>query len=66
MAATFGKLLTKLSADHGQIKVRNDNYNVMVSLANEVSEDKGATQITAKNWIELFREQLKHYSGGRV
>ncbi len=59
---TFGKLLTKLSADHGQIKVRNDNYNVMVSLANEVSEDKSATQITRENWIELFREQLKHYS----
>ncbi len=59
---TFGKLLTKLSAEHGQIKVRSDNYNVMVSLANETPEgEKQEAQMTKDNWVDLFREQLKHY-----
>ncbi|NLB38293.1 MAG: NYN domain-containing protein [Clostridiales bacterium] len=59
---TFGKLLTKLSAEHGQIKVRSDNYNVMVSLSNDTPEgEKPAAQLTKDNWVGLFREQLDHY-----
>ncbi|MDD4080204.1 MAG: NYN domain-containing protein [Eubacteriales bacterium] len=59
---TFGKLLTKLSQKYGVIKVRSDNYNVMVSLAAETAEEgKAKAQLTPENWVEVFREQLKHY-----
>ena len=60
--STFGKLLTKLSQNHGVIKVRSDNYNVMVSMAAEAPDDgKAKAQLTPENWVEVFREQLKHY-----
>ncbi len=60
--ATFGKLLTKLSQKYDTIRVRSDNYNVMVSLAAEsADEGKGAAQLNRDNWIEVFREQLRHY-----
>ncbi len=60
--ATFGKLLTKLSQNYETIKVRSDNYNVMVSLAAESADTgKGTAQITRDNWVDIFREQLKHY-----
>jgi hypothetical protein len=59
---TFGKLLTKLSAEYGMIQVRNDNYNVMVSLSAEPA-DSGKTrpQLTRENWQGIFQEQLKRY-----
>ncbi len=62
-ASTFFKLLTKLSQQYGVIKVRSDNYNVMVSLANEdaAADSKPASPLNAENWVEVFREQLKHY-----
>ncbi len=62
-ASTFFKLLTKLSQQYGIIKVRSDNYNVMVSLANEdaAADSKPASPLNAENWVEVFREQLKHY-----
>ena len=62
-ASTFSKLLTRLSQQYGTIKVRADNYNVMVSLANEegASDSKPAKQLTADTWVEAFREQLQHY-----
>jgi len=60
--STFGKLLTKLAQKHGVIKVRSDNYNVMVSLAAETADEgKAKAQITPENWVSVFREQLKHY-----
>ncbi len=60
---TFGKLLTKLSQKHGVIRVRSDNYlNVMVSLAAETADEgKAKAQLTRENWVDAFREQLKHY-----
>ncbi|MDI9520773.1 MAG: NYN domain-containing protein [Bacillota bacterium] len=62
-ASTFSKLLTRLSQQYGTIKVRLDNYNVMVSLSNEegTSDSKPAKQLTADTWVEAFREQLQHY-----
>ena len=62
-ASTFYKLLTKLSLQYGTIKVHADNYNVMVSLASEegTSDSKPARELTPENWVEAFREQLKHY-----
>jgi len=62
-ASTFSKLLTKLSQQYGVIKVRSDNYNVMVSLASEdaATDSKPASPLNPDNWVEVFREQLKHY-----
>jgi uncharacterized LabA/DUF88 family protein len=62
-ASTFSKLLTKLSLQYGTIKVHADNYNVMVSLTSEegTSDSKPARELTPENWVEAFREQLKHY-----
>lgn len=62
-AATFSKLLTRLSQQYGTIKVRSDNYNVMVSLANEEGsvDSKPGKELTADTWVEAFREQLQHY-----
>ena len=62
-ASTFYKLLTKLSLQYGTIKVHADNYNVMVSLTSEegTSDSKPARELTPENWVEAFREQLKHY-----
>ena len=60
--AYFGKLLNKLAAKFGTIKVRNDNYNVLVSLnADAADEPTGKKQLTADNWRAAFLEQLQHY-----
>jgi hypothetical protein len=61
--ATFGKLLTKLADKYGIIKVRNDNYNVMVSLLESENgeADKPDALINQDNWVQLFKEQLDHY-----
>lgn len=59
--APFFKLLTRLSQQYGTIKVRSDNYNVMVSLAAEDGAAGKNRELTTDNWVEAFREQLKHY-----
>ncbi len=58
--AGFGKLLTKLSNKFGTLKIKNDNYNVMVSLSAETPAPDGP-QLTGDNWKKLFAEQLRHY-----
>ena len=58
--ATFGKLLNKLAAKFGTIKVKNDNYNVLVSLNTDVQETS-KKQLTEENWRAAFAEQLKRY-----
>lgn len=59
---SFGKLLTKLSAKYGVIKVRSDNYNVMVSLESDGNDtEKSANKLTQENWVKAFKEQLDHY-----
>ncbi|MBR4501123.1 MAG: NYN domain-containing protein [Clostridia bacterium] len=57
----FGKLLAKLSEKYGTMKIRNDNYNVLVSLSAEPSPGDDTPKITGENWRNLFAEQLKHY-----
>lgn len=61
--STFGKLLTKLSSKYGVLKLRSDNYNVMVSLLTDNPDDtqKPLPQLTRDNWIAAFRDQLQHY-----
>ncbi len=60
--ASFGKLLNTLAAKFGSIKVRNDNYNVLVSLnADAPDETGGKKQLTPDNWRAAFQEQLQHY-----
>ncbi len=59
---SFGKLLSKLSDKYGILRVRNDNYNVMVSLEAETSGGCATSaQLTKETWIDAFREQLRHY-----
>lgn len=57
--ATFGKLLNKLSQKFGSIHVKNDNFNVMVSLCAKDAAPR--PQLTKDNWRDVFKEQLKHY-----
>ena len=60
--ASFGKLLNKLAAKFGTIRVKNDNYNVLVSLnADAPEEGNGKKQLTQENWRNAFSEQLQHY-----
>lgn len=60
--ASFGKLLNKLSAKFGSIRVKNDNYNVLVSLnADAPEETQAQTALTSENWRAAFSEQLKRY-----
>lgn len=60
--ASFGKLLFKLAAKYGTIKVKNDNYNVMVSLnADAPEEDESPRKLTQETWRAAFTEQLQRY-----
>jgi len=59
--ASFGKLLNKLSAKFGSIRVKNDNYNVLVSLNADAPEEGKISQLTQENWRNAFTEQLQHY-----
>ena len=57
--ATFGKLLTKLSQKYGSIHMKNDNFNVMVSLSTK--EAAATPQLTKESWKETFKTQLNRY-----
>lgn len=62
--ATFYKLLLKLANRFGEIRVHNDNFNVMVSLANNAENGEGVPQLTRDNWKEAFAAQIKAYKEG--
>ena len=62
--ATFYKLLLKLSARFGQLRVKNDNFNVMVSLNSAADSDEGTPQLTRDNWKEAFAAQIRAYKEG--
>ena len=62
--ATFYKLLTNLSNRFGEIRVHNDNFNVMVSLANTAETGEVVPQLTRDNWKEAFAAQIKAYKEG--
>ena len=57
--ATFLKLLEKMSKRYGQLSVRNENYNVMISLAQ--TQSAAAQEISRDNWRALLGEQLSRY-----
>ena len=59
--ASFGKLLNKLASKFGTIRVKNDNYNVLVSLNADAPEESSTKKLTAENWRAAFTEQLQHY-----
>ena len=63
--ATFYKLLAKLQQKFGDIRVKNDNFNVMVSLTahpDDVAE--AVPQLNRDNWKEAFAAQLQAYKEG--
>ena len=62
--ATFYKLLSKLSARFGDLRVHNDNFNVMVSLSNTGENTDTIPQLTRDNWKEAFAAQLNAYKEG--
>ena len=59
--ASFGKLLNKLAAKFGSIRVKNDNYHVLVSLNADAPDAACKKQLTPENWRTAFTEQLQHY-----
>ena len=62
--ASFYKLLAKLSAKYGDIHVKNDNFNVMVSLNAAMEGAEVHVQLTRDNWREAFAAQLNAYKDG--
>ncbi len=61
---TFYKLLTKLANRFGDLRVQNDNFNVMVSLANTADSGETIPQLTRENWKEAFAAQIRAYKEG--
>ncbi len=57
--ATFLKLLEKLCKKYGTLRIRNDNFNIMVSAAQTGKES--APQLVKDNWKPLLRELLQRY-----
>jgi len=62
--SSFYKLLAKLSAKYGDIFVKNDNFNVMVSLNASMEGAEVHPQLTRENWREAFAAQLQAYKEG--
>lgn len=62
--ASFYKLLAKLSAKYGDIYVKNDNFNVMVSLNANMEGAETHPQLTVDNWKKAFAAQLSAYKDG--
>ena len=62
--ATFYKLLLKLSAKFGDLRVHNDNFDVMVGLNNSGDSTEAIPQLTRENWKEAFAAQIKAYKDG--
>ncbi len=60
--ATFLKLLDKLAHKYGNLRIRNDNFNVMVSLGQPAKDS--TPQLTKDNWKDAFRDQLQRYKDG--
>ena len=58
--ATFLKVLDKLSKQFGSLRIRSDNFNVMVSAAVPISKE-AAPQLSKENWRAVIQEQLHRY-----
>ena len=57
--ATFFKLLDKLVRKFGTLRIRNDNFNVMVGLA--LTGKESAPSLTKDNWVGILADQLQRY-----
>ena len=62
--ATFYKLLMKLANRFGDLRVHNDNFDVMVGLSNSGESAEAIPQLTRENWKEAFAAQIKAYKDG--
>ena len=64
--ATFYKLLLRLATKFGDLHVKNDNFNVMVSLNTQPEEGSSSEepQLNRENWREAFVAQLQAYKEG--
>lgn len=62
--ATFYKLLQKLAGLFGDLHVKNENYNVTVSLTPPTETGEAVPQLTTENWRDGFVAQLKAYKEG--
>ena len=54
------KGLDKLSKQFGSLRIRSDNFNVMVSAAAPSSKE-AAPQLSKENWRAVIQEQLHRY-----
>ncbi len=62
--ATFYKLLSRLANRFGDLRVQNDNYNVIVSLNSSGESNEAIPQLTKENWKEAFKAQIQAYKEG--
>ena len=62
--ATFYKLLLKLASRFGDLRVKNDNFNVMVSLNAQEAADETVPQLTRESWKDAFAAQIQAYKDG--
>ena len=53
-------MLDKLSKQFGGLRIRSDNFNVMVSAAAPSSKE-AAPQLSKENWRAVIQEQLHRY-----
>ncbi|MDD3411783.1 MAG: NYN domain-containing protein, partial [Eubacteriales bacterium] len=58
---SFLKVLDKLAHQYGNLRIRNDNFNVMVSLGATNPGKETQPQLTRENWKDAFRDQLLRY-----
>ncbi len=56
--ASFGKLLSHIAQKFGNIRVVNDNYNMIISLKRD---EEAKPEINKDNFIDIFGAQLKAY-----
>ncbi|MEG2481415.1 MAG: OST-HTH/LOTUS domain-containing protein, partial [Clostridia bacterium] len=56
---TFLKVLDKLVKQYGTLRIRNDNFNVMVAIGQGVKETPA--HLNKENWRDTVREQLQRY-----
>ena len=61
--STFGKLLSKLAKQYSAFRIKNDNFNVFVSLNQEAADtaEPAGAAISGENWQEAFRTLLRRY-----
>ena len=62
--ATFYRLLMKLANRFGDLRVKNDNFDVMVGLSNSGENTESIPQLTRDNWKDAFAAQIKAYKDG--